>query len=152
MLRILVEMQAYHADNNINQVHIKWNSCAWSCIMMSPHFDYNIVFLNPHLFILLGVIKRVKVTLKRWIKNFFFLFFAVTTTPSPGSGHARRCNDTEKAYCVNGGDCYFIHGINQLSCKWVTSFVFGFISKNDILIVDLLCPFMRAPFMTFLLL
>ncbi|KAI3373154.1 hypothetical protein L3Q82_006481 [Scortum barcoo] len=42
---------------------------------------------------------------------------SITTTPSPGSGHARRCNDTEKAYCVNGGDCYFIHGINQLSCK-----------------------------------
>ncbi|KAJ8405425.1 hypothetical protein AAFF_G00318980 [Aldrovandia affinis] len=42
---------------------------------------------------------------------------SVTTTLSPGSGHARRCNETEKAYCVNGGDCYFIHGINQLSCK-----------------------------------
>ncbi|XP_073790278.1 neuregulin 2a isoform X25 [Danio rerio] len=41
----------------------------------------------------------------------------VTTTVSPGSGHARRCNDTEKTYCVNGGDCYYIHGINQLSCK-----------------------------------
>ncbi|XP_035263566.1 pro-neuregulin-2, membrane-bound isoform-like isoform X6 [Anguilla anguilla] len=40
-----------------------------------------------------------------------------TTTLSPGSGHARRCNETERAYCVNGGDCYFIHGINQLSCK-----------------------------------
>uniref|UniRef100_A0A667ZP26 Neuregulin 2b n=1 Tax=Myripristis murdjan TaxID=586833 RepID=A0A667ZP26_9TELE len=40
-----------------------------------------------------------------------------TTTPSPGVSHARRCNDSEKAYCVNGGDCYFIHGINQLSCK-----------------------------------
>lgn len=42
---------------------------------------------------------------------------SITTTLSPGSGHARRCNDTEKTYCVNGGDCYFIHGINQLSCK-----------------------------------
>ncbi|KAM3869490.1 neuregulin 2a [Diretmus argenteus] len=42
---------------------------------------------------------------------------SLTTTLSPGSGHARRCNDTEKAFCVNGGDCYFIHGINQLSCK-----------------------------------
>ncbi|XP_062332728.1 neuregulin 2b isoform X2 [Osmerus eperlanus] len=41
----------------------------------------------------------------------------LTTTLSPGVSHARRCNDTEKAYCVNGGDCYFIHGINQLSCK-----------------------------------
>uniref|UniRef100_A0A8C6PLU9 Neuregulin 2a n=1 Tax=Nothobranchius furzeri TaxID=105023 RepID=A0A8C6PLU9_NOTFU len=42
---------------------------------------------------------------------------SITTTLSPGSGHARKCNDTEKAFCVNGGDCYFIHGINQLSCK-----------------------------------
>ncbi|XP_061105891.1 neuregulin 2a isoform X4 [Conger conger] len=42
---------------------------------------------------------------------------SLTTTLSPGSGHARRCNETEKDYCVNGGDCYFIHGINQLSCK-----------------------------------
>ncbi|XP_074466803.1 neuregulin 2a isoform X3 [Sebastes fasciatus] len=42
---------------------------------------------------------------------------SMTTTTSPGSGHARKCNDTEKAYCVNGGDCYFIHGINQLSCN-----------------------------------
>ncbi|XP_062289120.1 pro-neuregulin-2, membrane-bound isoform-like [Scomber scombrus] len=47
---------------------------------------------------------------------------SITTTPSPGSGHARRCNDTEKAYCVNGGDCYFIHGINQLSCKCPNDF------------------------------
>ncbi|KAJ8337445.1 hypothetical protein SKAU_G00364110 [Synaphobranchus kaupii] len=45
-----------------------------------------------------------------------------TTTLSPGSGHARRCNDTERAYCVNGGDCYFIHGINQLSCKCPSEF------------------------------
>ncbi|XP_029627552.1 pro-neuregulin-2, membrane-bound isoform-like isoform X2 [Salmo trutta] len=42
---------------------------------------------------------------------------SLTTTLSPGTSHARRCNDTEKSYCVNGGDCYFIHGINQLSCK-----------------------------------
>ncbi|KAM9333273.1 neuregulin 2a isoform 2-T2 [Pholidichthys leucotaenia] len=42
---------------------------------------------------------------------------SITTTTPPGSGHARRCNDSEKAYCVNGGDCYFIHGINQFSCK-----------------------------------
>ncbi|XP_016400629.1 neuregulin 2a isoform X7 [Sinocyclocheilus rhinocerous] len=42
---------------------------------------------------------------------------SVTTTLSPGSGHARRCNESEKAYCVNGGDCYYIHGINRLSCK-----------------------------------
>uniref|UniRef100_A0A3Q2UYM2 Neuregulin 2a n=1 Tax=Haplochromis burtoni TaxID=8153 RepID=A0A3Q2UYM2_HAPBU len=49
-------------------------------------------------------------------------FFSVTTTLSPGSGHARKCNDTERAYCVNGGDCYFFHGINQLSCKCPNDF------------------------------
>ncbi|XP_033955825.1 neuregulin 2a isoform X4 [Pseudochaenichthys georgianus] len=42
---------------------------------------------------------------------------SITTTPPPASGHARKCNDTEKAYCVNGGDCYFIHGIDKLACK-----------------------------------
>uniref|UniRef100_A0A673C0N5 Neuregulin 2b n=1 Tax=Sphaeramia orbicularis TaxID=375764 RepID=A0A673C0N5_9TELE len=31
--------------------------------------------------------------------------------------HARPCLESDKAYCVNGGDCYIIHGINQLSCK-----------------------------------
>ncbi|XP_057706733.1 pro-neuregulin-2, membrane-bound isoform-like isoform X3 [Corythoichthys intestinalis] len=40
-----------------------------------------------------------------------------TTTLSLGVSHVRHCNDTEKAYCSNGGDCYFIHGINELSCK-----------------------------------
>uniref|UniRef100_A0A673FZN8 Pro-neuregulin-2, membrane-bound isoform-like n=2 Tax=Sinocyclocheilus rhinocerous TaxID=307959 RepID=A0A673FZN8_9TELE len=47
---------------------------------------------------------------------------SVTTTLSPGSGHARRCNESEKAYCVNGGDCYYIHGINRLSCKCPNDF------------------------------
>ncbi|XP_076025151.1 neuregulin 2a isoform X2 [Genypterus blacodes] len=42
---------------------------------------------------------------------------SISTTLSPGSGHARSCNDTQKAYCVNGGHCYFIRGINHLSCK-----------------------------------
>ncbi|XP_008425284.1 neuregulin 2a isoform X1 [Poecilia reticulata] len=46
----------------------------------------------------------------------------VTTTLSPGSGHARKCNDTEKAFCVNGGDCYFIPGINKISCKCPNDF------------------------------
>ncbi|XP_028669315.1 pro-neuregulin-2, membrane-bound isoform-like isoform X2 [Erpetoichthys calabaricus] len=45
-----------------------------------------------------------------------------STTPSPGSGHARKCNETEKAYCVNGGICYYIDGINQLSCKCPNGF------------------------------
>ncbi|XP_053096120.1 neuregulin 2a isoform X5 [Pangasianodon hypophthalmus] len=40
----------------------------------------------------------------------------------PGSGHERRCNETEKGYCVNNGECYFIHGINQLSCKCPNDF------------------------------
>lgn len=56
----------------------------------------------------------------RCLKMSVSLFPAVTTTLSPGSGHARRCNESEKAYCVNGGDCYYIHGINRLSCKWVS--------------------------------
>ncbi|RVE63802.1 hypothetical protein OJAV_G00140030 [Oryzias javanicus] len=47
---------------------------------------------------------------------------SITTTPSPGSGHARKCNETQKAYCVNGGDCYFIDGIKQLSCKCPNDF------------------------------
>ncbi|XP_017554209.2 neuregulin 2a isoform X3 [Pygocentrus nattereri] len=47
---------------------------------------------------------------------------SITTTLPPGSGHARRCNDTEKGYCVNDGECYFIHGINQLSCKCPNDF------------------------------
>ncbi|XP_030648648.1 neuregulin 2b [Chanos chanos] len=42
---------------------------------------------------------------------------SLSTTLSPGSSHARKCNETEKAYCINGGDCYFIHGINQPSCE-----------------------------------
>lgn len=41
----------------------------------------------------------------------------VGTTLSSWSGHARKCNETAKSYCVNGGVCYYIEGINQLSCK-----------------------------------
>ncbi|XP_043925400.1 pro-neuregulin-2, membrane-bound isoform isoform X2 [Protopterus annectens] len=47
---------------------------------------------------------------------------SVTTTLSPWSGHARRCNETARSYCVNGGVCYYIDGINQLSCKCPTGF------------------------------
>nr|XP_043897825.1 neuregulin 2a isoform X2 [Solea senegalensis] len=47
---------------------------------------------------------------------------SITTTPSPGSGHTRQCNETEKTYCVNGGHCYFIDGINGLSCKCPNDF------------------------------
>lgn len=47
----------------------------------------------------------------------FCVFFVVTTTLSSWSGHARKCNETAKSYCVNGGVCYYIEGINQLSCK-----------------------------------
>uniref|UniRef100_A0A8C5U4T4 Neuregulin 2 n=1 Tax=Malurus cyaneus samueli TaxID=2593467 RepID=A0A8C5U4T4_9PASS len=47
-----------------------------------------------------------------------FLFSpAVTTTLSSWSGHARKCNETAKSYCVNGGVCYYIEGINQLSSE-----------------------------------
>ncbi|XP_037658241.1 pro-neuregulin-2, membrane-bound isoform isoform X4 [Choloepus didactylus] len=38
------------------------------------------------------------------------------------SGHARKCNETAKSYCVNGGVCYYIEGINQLSCKCPNGF------------------------------
>ncbi|KAJ7421183.1 hypothetical protein BTVI_19379 [Pitangus sulphuratus] len=41
----------------------------------------------------------------------------LTTTLSSWSGHARKCNETAKSYCVNGGVCYYIEGINQLSCN-----------------------------------
>ncbi|XP_028669316.1 pro-neuregulin-2, membrane-bound isoform-like isoform X3 [Erpetoichthys calabaricus] len=51
-----------------------------------------------------------------------FVTVQSATTPSPGSGHARKCNETEKAYCVNGGICYYIDGINQLSCKCPNGF------------------------------
>uniref|UniRef100_A0A3Q2PN08 Neuregulin 2b n=1 Tax=Fundulus heteroclitus TaxID=8078 RepID=A0A3Q2PN08_FUNHE len=32
-----------------------------------------------------------------------------TTTLSPGVSHVRRCNDSEKAYCANGGDFLSFH-------------------------------------------
>ncbi|XP_016021828.2 pro-neuregulin-2, membrane-bound isoform isoform X2 [Rousettus aegyptiacus] len=38
------------------------------------------------------------------------------------SGHARKCNESAKSYCVNGGVCYYIEGINQLSCKCPNGF------------------------------
>ncbi|KAM5298709.1 pro-neuregulin-2, membrane-bound isoform 6-T6 [Ctenodactylus gundi] len=47
---------------------------------------------------------------------------SVSTTLSSWSGHARKCNETAKAYCVNGGVCYYIEGINQLSCKCPNGF------------------------------
>ncbi|PKK26611.1 neuregulin 2 [Columba livia] len=46
----------------------------------------------------------------------------LTTTLSSWSGHARKCNETAKSYCVNGGVCYYIEGINQLSCKCPNGF------------------------------
>uniref|UniRef100_A0A2K6V5B5 Pro-neuregulin-2, membrane-bound isoform n=1 Tax=Saimiri boliviensis boliviensis TaxID=39432 RepID=A0A2K6V5B5_SAIBB len=42
---------------------------------------------------------------------------SVSTTLASWSGHARKCNETAKSYCVNGGVCYYIEGINQISCK-----------------------------------
>ncbi|XP_027712364.1 LOW QUALITY PROTEIN: pro-neuregulin-2, membrane-bound isoform [Vombatus ursinus] len=47
---------------------------------------------------------------------------SVATTLSSWSGHARKCNETAKSYCVNGGVCYYIEGINQLSCKCPNGF------------------------------
>uniref|UniRef100_A0A7N4V5G7 Pro-neuregulin-2, membrane-bound isoform n=1 Tax=Sarcophilus harrisii TaxID=9305 RepID=A0A7N4V5G7_SARHA len=47
---------------------------------------------------------------------------SVATTLSSWSGHARKCNESAKSYCVNGGVCYYIEGINQLSCKCPNGF------------------------------
>ncbi|XP_037323480.2 neuregulin 2a isoform X3 [Pungitius pungitius] len=38
------------------------------------------------------------------------------------SGHAKSCNATQRTFCVNGGDCFFIEGINDLSCKCPNDF------------------------------
>ncbi|XP_075887580.1 neuregulin 2a isoform X5 [Nelusetta ayraudi] len=67
-----------------------------------------------------------------------------TTTLAPGSGHARKCNDTEKAYCVNGGDCYFIHGINQLSCKCPAGYFGPRCLQTEPLRVYMPSPFKKA--------
>ncbi|XP_072351510.1 pro-neuregulin-1, membrane-bound isoform isoform X2 [Scyliorhinus torazame] len=40
-----------------------------------------------------------------------------TTSPTPWSGHARPCNESDRHYCVNGGQCFVINGINKLSCQ-----------------------------------
>ncbi|XP_061904610.1 neuregulin 2a isoform X1 [Entelurus aequoreus] len=45
-----------------------------------------------------------------------------TINVQSSSGHARRCNETQKTFCVNGGDCFFIRGINRLSCKCPNDF------------------------------
>uniref|UniRef100_A0A8C4VUC5 Pro-neuregulin-2, membrane-bound isoform n=1 Tax=Gopherus evgoodei TaxID=1825980 RepID=A0A8C4VUC5_9SAUR len=50
------------------------------------------------------------------------LIVCLSTTLSSWSGHARKCNETAKSYCVNGGVCYYIEGINQLSCKCPNGF------------------------------
>ncbi|ETE68679.1 Pro-neuregulin-2, membrane-bound isoform, partial [Ophiophagus hannah] len=55
-------------------------------------------------------------------KIIHLLFFTVTTTLSSGPGHTRQCNETVKSYCVNGGVCYYIEGINQLSCRCPNGF------------------------------
>ncbi|KAJ7338304.1 hypothetical protein JRQ81_011175 [Phrynocephalus forsythii] len=47
---------------------------------------------------------------------------SVSTTLSSGPGHTRQCNETVKSYCVNGGVCYYIEGINQLSCRCPNGF------------------------------
>lgn len=45
-----------------------------------------------------------------------------TTSPTPWSGHARPCNESNRHYCVNGGQCFVIDGINKLSCKCESGF------------------------------
>uniref|UniRef100_K7G847 Neuregulin 2 n=1 Tax=Pelodiscus sinensis TaxID=13735 RepID=K7G847_PELSI len=56
------------------------------------------------------------------VTPYLLVSFAVTTTLSSWSGHARKCNETAKSYCANGGVCYYIEGINQLSCKCPNGF------------------------------
>uniref|UniRef100_UPI00398F181D pro-neuregulin-1, membrane-bound isoform isoform X1 n=1 Tax=Pristiophorus japonicus TaxID=55135 RepID=UPI00398F181D len=46
----------------------------------------------------------------------------ITTSPTPWSGHARACNESERHYCVNGGQCFVINGINKLSCQCPNEF------------------------------
>ncbi|XP_064415688.1 pro-neuregulin-1, membrane-bound isoform-like [Latimeria chalumnae] len=36
---------------------------------------------------------------------------SVATTAPIGTGHVTRCNDKEKTYCVNGGECFVLSGI-----------------------------------------
>uniref|UniRef100_A0A4W3JIS2 Pro-neuregulin-1, membrane-bound isoform n=1 Tax=Callorhinchus milii TaxID=7868 RepID=A0A4W3JIS2_CALMI len=45
-----------------------------------------------------------------------------SSPPTPGSGHGRPCNDSEKLYCVNGGQCFIIDRINKISCKCPNEF------------------------------
>ncbi|XP_072440027.1 pro-neuregulin-1, membrane-bound isoform isoform X1 [Chiloscyllium punctatum] len=45
-----------------------------------------------------------------------------TTSPTPWSGHARPCNESDRHYCVNGGQCFVINGINKLSCQCPNEF------------------------------
>ncbi|XP_062902851.1 pro-neuregulin-1, membrane-bound isoform isoform X4 [Mobula hypostoma] len=45
-----------------------------------------------------------------------------TTSPTPWSGHARPCNESNRHYCVNGGQCFVINGINKLSCQCPNEF------------------------------
>uniref|UniRef100_A0A8D2L9N0 Neuregulin 2 n=1 Tax=Varanus komodoensis TaxID=61221 RepID=A0A8D2L9N0_VARKO len=47
---------------------------------------------------------------------------SVTTSLTSGPGHTRQCNETVRSYCVNGGVCYYIEGINQLSCRCPNGF------------------------------
>ncbi|XP_044298772.1 pro-neuregulin-2, membrane-bound isoform [Varanus komodoensis] len=47
---------------------------------------------------------------------------SVTTSLTSGPGHTRQCNETVRSYCVNGGVCYYIEGINQLSCRCPNEF------------------------------
>uniref|UniRef100_A0A3Q2CZ96 Neuregulin 2a n=1 Tax=Cyprinodon variegatus TaxID=28743 RepID=A0A3Q2CZ96_CYPVA len=42
---------------------------------------------------------------------------SITTTLSPDSGHTRGCNKTQQAYCVNGGECFFVDNLNEIACR-----------------------------------
>ncbi|XP_038129875.1 neuregulin 2a isoform X3 [Cyprinodon tularosa] len=47
---------------------------------------------------------------------------SITTTLSPDSGHTRGCNKTQQAYCVNGGECFFVDNLNEIACRCPNDF------------------------------
>ncbi|XP_067850508.1 pro-neuregulin-1, membrane-bound isoform isoform X1 [Heptranchias perlo] len=69
------------------------------------------------------VTETTSVTLPQMTDTNLIIATAFTTTsPTPWSGHARPCNESDRHYCVNGGQCFVINGINKLSCQCPNEF------------------------------
>ncbi|XP_067901251.1 pro-neuregulin-1, membrane-bound isoform isoform X1 [Heterodontus francisci] len=67
--------------------------------------------------------ESTSVTLPQMTDTNLIIAPAITTTsPTPWSGHARPCNESDRHYCVNGGQCFVINGINKLSCQCPNEF------------------------------